>query len=938
MIACRPYLLLLISTLLVSIPLRAQVGFQLRLDKPAEYRDRELRGEKTPQKKIRVPQRILQNTITRYNYFFNASNKLNEVINRAKLAFQDDYTKLLPFYNYTLEKTAEDGIQLDSIIWKSNSGIVLHDLRSDWTDDLYLLWGASYYFQRKFDSARILFQFINYSYAQRDKYGNTRAIGSAQDRNNALSISTPEKRGIMRKMISGPPPRRNDAFIWQVRNYIADQKLAEAASLIEALRRDPVFPERLREELHEVQAWWYYQQQNWDSAAHHLSLALGQASSQNERARWEYLLGQLYERSGKWTEAERFYSRSIPRTTNPILEIYARLGSIRTNRDGGKDEIENNIRELRQMAKRDKYLDYRDIIYFMAAQMQRQTGDLDATKVLLVNSVQVPANNPGQRNQAFEQLAQICLQRKEYRQAYNYFDSIRLDDPKLQNPDSIRQLKDVLGIIASQLEIIERQDSILRIIRMPEEERKDFIRKLVKEIRKKQGLKDEPSKNVGGGTTSVNNLFGGGGDQKGEWYFYNASSRSRGQAEFQARWGNRPNADNWRRSAVLNGTKLPTDGISNPGGNTTSPTSGVDFESLYASLPTSPAQQKKLHDSLQQAWFALGKTYIQRMEDCGNGTIALEKITTSYPEFQPMDEALFLLYYCAQRSGDSTRARTIRSWLEKDFPNAEKTNLIVTGKDPVLENQAQATALYQSIYEKFVAGQHNEALQRKKAADSLYGRNFWTPQLTYLEAIHHIQQRADSLAIDRLQHITREFKSSTLAPKAENLLQVLSRRDSIEQELRNWKAPVDTSNKKQPVDTLTKKKPDARYSFRADVAHQVVVILDELDIVLTTETKNAIFRFNRNNFFDKDFQLDLISLNSKQQLLLIGPFKDANEASSYLIALRQAAPTEVLSWLKPESYQFGLIDAENLQRVRAEKNFAEYDAFLRKEYPSLFRL
>jgi hypothetical protein len=220
----RLHIFFLVAALLTVNLLQAQTGFQLKLDKPKEYEDRVLRGEKTPDKKIGLPQRVLQNTITRYNYFFNASNKLNEVIVKAKMAFQDDYTKLLSFYNYTLDKTAAEGIQLDSIIWKSNSGIVLHDLRSDWTDDLYLLWGAAYYFQEKFDSARILFQFINQSYAPREKDGYARTIGSARDGNNALSISSPEKKGRMRRILSGPPPRRNDAFIWQIRHYIAQQK------------------------------------------------------------------------------------------------------------------------------------------------------------------------------------------------------------------------------------------------------------------------------------------------------------------------------------------------------------------------------------------------------------------------------------------------------------------------------------------------------------------------------------------------------------------------------------------------------------------------------------------------------------------------------------------------------------------------------------------
>src|SRR5215831_1362900 len=77
-----------------------QLGITFDLKKPQEYDERVLRSEKSDQKKFTLPTRIVQNTITHYNYFFNANNKLNEVIERAKLVFKDDYSKLLPFYNY----------------------------------------------------------------------------------------------------------------------------------------------------------------------------------------------------------------------------------------------------------------------------------------------------------------------------------------------------------------------------------------------------------------------------------------------------------------------------------------------------------------------------------------------------------------------------------------------------------------------------------------------------------------------------------------------------------------------------------------------------------------------------------------------------------------------------------------------------------------------
>ena len=116
-----------------------QLGISFDLKKPKEYEERTLRSERSDQKKFTIPRRLIQNTVTHYNYFFNANLKLNEVLERAKAAHRDDYSKLLPFYNYTLDVTSQDSVSLDSIIDKSQTGIALHDLRNDWADNLYLL-------------------------------------------------------------------------------------------------------------------------------------------------------------------------------------------------------------------------------------------------------------------------------------------------------------------------------------------------------------------------------------------------------------------------------------------------------------------------------------------------------------------------------------------------------------------------------------------------------------------------------------------------------------------------------------------------------------------------------------------------------------------------------------------------------------------------------
>ena len=66
---------------------------------------------------------------------------------RAKAQFREDYTQLLPFYNYTLETTSKDKRNLDSVLGKINSAILLHDLRNSWNDNLYMLMGRAYFYK-----------------------------------------------------------------------------------------------------------------------------------------------------------------------------------------------------------------------------------------------------------------------------------------------------------------------------------------------------------------------------------------------------------------------------------------------------------------------------------------------------------------------------------------------------------------------------------------------------------------------------------------------------------------------------------------------------------------------------------------------------------------------------------------------------------------------
>jgi outer membrane protein assembly factor BamD (BamD/ComL family) len=950
----------------VSIPAFSQLGISFDLKKPKDYDDRELRSEKSDQKKFTVPRRFIQNTITHYNFVFNANNKFNEVLERAKTAFTDDYSELLPFYNYSLDITAADSIQLDSISYKASTGIALHDLRNDWVDNLHLLWGASYYLQKKFDSAYLMFQFINYAFAPKEKDGYYKTIGSGMDGNSAVSVSTKEKNSLPRRIFS-EPPSRNEAFIWQIRNFLVQDQFAEAASLIVTLRNDPLFPKRLKKDLHEVQAFWFYKQNMWDSAALNLVEALDNATNLQEKARWEYLAAQMFEMSGKYKEAEKYYVKVSGHTTDPILDIYARLYAIRANRDEGEKTIEKNVADLLKMAKRDKYEDYQDIIYYMAAQMWLEGNNVEEAMKLLLKSTQYTSNDPAQRNKTFLKLAELSFSKELYRQAYNFYDSVKLDDPALKDVEAIKTKKEMLGRLATNFEIAERQDSLQRIAGLPEDDRKEFVKKLVSDLRKSQGLKDEPL--TAGPAFAAPTLFPGG-EAKGEWYFYNANSKTRGSADFKARWGTRPNMDNWRRSASLNAGVTGLQGNLNAGNQQTgikTVAGGLTYEDLYANLPLTTEQLQQSNDSLQIALFELGKIYIQEIENCPAGTNTLEQVRSRFPAFAKMDEVLFNLYYCYNKNGDRTKADDIKKLMTEKYPASDLTAIVSTGKNPKSSASTDATKAYEKIYDLFIEGQFEQALADKKIADSLYGKNYWTPQLLYIQSVYYIKQRNDSSAVVTLNSIITQFPNTPLAARATNLLDVLGRRAQIEEELRNLNVTRDTSgNYRPPVvinnpppkpdsvkttvpPVVTNPKPagdsviinpplavNAPYKFNAAEPQYVVLVLNKVDPVFVNEAKNAFVRYNRDTYYNKTITADLVEIDAENRVLLLSPFKDAAEALAYIDKAKPKTPTEILPWLKGGKYSFIILSDPNLILLKQNKDVDTYKAFLNQYFPGKF--
>jgi hypothetical protein len=966
-----------------------QVGIDYDLKKPAKYENRTLGYEKTSETKWTVPRALVQNTITQYNLYFNANNKLNDVLVRAKAQFKEDYTQLLPFYNYTLETTAKDKRNLDSVIDRVNSAILLHDLRNSWNDNLYMLMGRAYFYKNNLDSAHILFQFVNYAYAPRDPDGYPIPIGSNQEGGNAFTISTNEKENIVKKTFS-EPPSRNESFIWQIRNDFQEEKLSHGAVLIEVLKQDPNFPERLKPSLHEMQALWFYKIKQWDSAAYHLSLALDNTTDQGEKARWEYLIAQLDERSGNPAASKSWYEKAASNTLDPGLEVFARLNAIRQNTGQGTraEYIQKNLDALRHMARKEIYEPYLDVIYYVAAEMELERNNKQAARAYYKKCID-HANGLGyNRDRAFLKLGWIFMEDKMYPQAKYAYDSVNANNPMIA--DSLKELldrKQALSRIVPQILTIQRQDSLQRIADMSPAERDSYIKKLLRAYRKQQGLAEEDNSSGSGGYGFNSNNPNAGmfnNNQVGEWYFYNQAIKAKGYNDFKSKWGNRPNVDFWEAQSMINrqvtglapASNLQLNGAEQPAASPAPPT--ITTQTLLDAVPLTPEKMKKSRDSVENALFALGKALQDYIPDYHSAIRTYDSLENRFPETRFYQEALYNQYYCYIHLDDSLNAARMLALMKQKFPSGRYITLIENpphGPED-LPVRTQATLAYEKVYEQLIEGHFDQAAADKLKLDSLYGEKYWTPQLLFIEALYYIHYRYDSIGKVTLNKIITRYQGSMMAAKAKNVLRVLNERERIENYLRNLhvtRMPEDSiaraaNGNEQPKkaeppapkpavvtevpivkdsNQLVIKKPDTAqlkkqalfvspFTWSPAKPQVVVLVMTKVDPVYVTESKNAFDRYNRENFYGKNYETSKQELSDTTKLMVISGFDNTATALAYLDKAGNAAPREIIPWLPANKYFFIVIDDQNLEVLKGNKDMQLYRKFLSLYAPEKF--
>jgi hypothetical protein len=968
-----PSAALLLIAMLSMEKISAQANITFDLKKPKNYENRKLPSELTPDKKIGPIKRLKENTFSHYNFYFNSNQKIQKIIAGAKQSHKDTFNTLLSFFNYDLNSTAQQKQELDSVVIKVNNGVLLHDLRNDWVDDLYFLMGQSYFFQKKFDSAYDVFQYINYNFQPKDKSerGFEKTIGSnINNSGNVYTISSKESD------FGGHKPIRNETLLWIARTLIEQENDDDARGMIETLSRDIDFPKRLQPYLFELKSYWFYKMQQYDSSARFLELAIPVAINKQEKARMHFLIAQMYARANNRDAANEAFERSVGLTTDPVMAAYAKIYqiSLASDKKDRNEKIEEDVKALIKLASREKYISYRPIIFAAASEMELSRDSVTRAILLLEASNKYNSNDQDLKLKNNLTIATLAFANKKYPLSKKYFDSTSNTQPGFTKEIELK--KSIVTDLANALGIIEKEDSLQMIASIPEKQREVYIRELLKKLRKEEGLRVDM--NNSGTTARKNNILEEQGadlfqnqDKSGEWYFNNSSLKSQGSIAFKNKWGNRNNEDNWRRSNAgsnLLGIKKSANDANAPTQDPNEKNTGtaINYESLFDNLPITTEKLIASNAKKSGGIKILGTLYKDKLGDYRESIYWNKQLLNIESDSSNLIQSYFDLAFCYKQLDSVEQANFYSSLLKKYSPDGPLTKMLLNPTKTEKQDKAKIIAVektYNEIYNQFISGDFTKALANKKLADSLYGESYWTPQLLYIESVYYIKERKDSTAIATLSNIEKIAPNSPLAAKAIVLKEVLKNRDSIEAQLKAMQVtrmkddepevaqtkPVtapkrmirDDNNMLKIDSSKISKLPEQKtaipsaYQFDPKEQYGVIMLMNGVDIVYVNEAKRALSRYHAEKYFSKSFTIRNDKIG-ETPYILISLFNDVAEAVSYVDKIKPVSTKEVFPWLPADKYNFYIVSPGNLKKMLEDKETVKYIEFLKAQLPGKF--
>jgi tetratricopeptide (TPR) repeat protein len=656
---------------------------------------------------------------TKYNILYNGQLGLVDGVESVKSGSNDNFWKRLSIERMQInddviaeEKTKNKDFEVAET--KATKAIQKHSMniggreRNSQIDEAYLLLGKSRYYDRRFIPALDAFNYILYKYPNSSKIYEAkiwREKANMRLGNDAMVVSN------MTRLL------RNKKLEKQV--------LAGANALLSEA---------------------FLNLEEKDSAVARLKLAEKFTKRNNERARYRFILGQLYEELGKKDSALYSYESVIEMNRKSerkyVIQSQVRKAQLFDYRKGDTTAFLKNYNKLITDRENRPFLDllfYHKAVFYDKYNNQKQAFKFYNASLKKATADQyLVASN-------YRNLGNMYFKDTKYPIAAKYYDST-LVKLELKNREyiHIKKVRKDLDEVILYEALASRNDSIMNVVSLPKAGRVMYFESYIEKLKKKNEDKriaeyklkttlENIERNIKTGSidlaTSVQNRGISAGksplmppsmantNQKASiFYFYNPTTVAFGKVEFKKTWGGRSLKGNWRESSFTS-TTVSTDTISST--NVAQDKAEAESDKIIEEyttvfylnqLPTNQKVVDSIAKERNSAYYQLGVIYKEKFKEYELATNKLEQLLKNNPEEKLILPAMYHLYKIYQIT-DNAKAESMKNSINSKFPDSRYAKLINNIATDEVSIIGTPEAVYNKWYKLYTEAEYVAVLE-----------------------------------------------------------------------------------------------------------------------------------------------------------------------------------------------------------------------------------
>jgi len=738
---------------------------------------------------------------TKYNILYNGGIALDKGIVDLKSQFHDNFWEILPVERMQVsdEKLLPGDTKnanFDRAETKSIKAIQKHSMnikgseKNPQMDEAHLMLGKARYYDQRFVPALEAFNYVLYKYPKSDKIYEVK--------------------------------------IWREKTNMRLDNDALAVNNLRKLLKEIDFKDQIFADANATLAQAFLNLAEKDSAVAKLKIATEFTKSNEEKARYRFILAQLYEGMNYKDSAFVMYQSVIDMNRKSarqyVIQAHARQAQYFDAEKGDTIAFLKKFKDLLEDRENRPYL---DVLNHQMGLFYGKQKNFDQAKKYYNASLKKKTPDTYLIASNYRNLADIYFNSAKYLTAGQYFDSTLVHlQPRTREFNLITKKRLNLEDVIKYEGIAQRNDSIISVFNMSETEKasyyQKYIEKLKKEDKAKLALAEKQARIAENSGASGAN--GNPDDIKGadnapgktnpstppttnpaslgkasSFYFYNPSTVALGKLEFKKNWGNRTLQDNWRVASLTNNKTTKEDKKDDAlaedekkGGKEDAKKEEEKYTSDFyiSQLPTSQTVIDSLSKERNFAYYQLGVIYKEKFKEYQLAVNKLEQLLKYKPEERLVLPSMYNLYKLYEILGNKDKAEAMKAKIISQYPDSRYAQILSSGTTTANSSDSPE-AIYENLYKQYEKGEYREVLANLNLAIDKFTGDELVPKFELLKA--NVIGKLSGLAEYKkaLNYVALNYVNNEEGKKAEKLLSInipkLEALQLTKEPSKNWK-------------------------------------------------------------------------------------------------------------------------------------------------------